>query len=207
MLFYVPLIILTIVLGAQLWLRFFAIRLRNTNFLRTCEFLNKKFFRQIFIFSILLIVGLCFYQSYQQHQAWSYNELSKFLLPPHQSINYFIFYSFMKFFLPYLISLAFALLLVFTNKKLNEKGGERFFYDEEIWIAGLAIFLSNWPGWLFYFTILIAFYFLISLFYSLFFKKMERISMYWLWLPIAIFGIIISNYWLQNLSLWSILKI
>ena len=210
MLFYFSLVILILTIGASLfWRRSFG-NLRITNLVRIYEY--------IFLIVIVLIFILLFYQSWQQYQFWSQNEVSQYLLPPHQSINYFIFYAIARFFAPYLISLAVAILFLFSAKALNKKYQERFFKPEEPYFGALAIFLVSHPGWIFYSALLIIIY-LITHIVALARNYADsnadrrgketlsyRISMYYLWIPAAIFVIIIQR-WLELLPLWSLLKI
>ncbi len=167
---------------------------------------DKRGYFYIFIISIFVIFILLFYQSFQQFQLWSEHEISKFLLPPYQSLDYFIFYSFFRFFVSYLVSLLAALIFLFIAKFLNKKYQERFFETKEIYFGALAIFLVSYPGWLFYLTILITFYLLFSILCFLFLKRQRRISMYYWWIPMAIFVIIIIG-WLQDLAMWQILEL
>ncbi len=169
---------------------------------------NRKFnfIKLIFIISVIAVFSLLIYYSYQQYVAWAGAEPSKFLLPPYQSIDYFIKYVGGRFFAPYLISLIAAILFLFAANRLNKKYNERFFHPEEPYLGALAIFVIGHPGWLFYFAGLIIFYLLFSIFYFLFSKRNQRISLYWWWLPMAIFVIII-NKWLIELELWRLLKI
>ncbi len=131
-----------------------------------------KLFKSIFIFSLISIFVLNFYQSWQQYQTWSQNELSKHLLPPYQSINYFLFYITTRFFAPYLISLFAALLFFFSAKTINKKYEERFFYPEELWLAALAIFLVGHPAWLFYAV------FIIFIYLAIFFINLSKKIVY-----------------------------
>ncbi len=166
-----------------------------------------KAIKVIFIFAIAVVFSLLIYYSYQQYIAWQSVEPSKFLLPPYQTIDYFIKYVGARFFAPYLISLIAALVFLYVAKKLNKKYEERFFEQEELWFGALAIFLTGWPGAFFYFIGLILIYFLIHIF--LFFIShfsSPRLSLYYCWLPLAIFVIII-NKWLIGLDLWKLLKI
>ena len=219
MLFYFSLGILILTEGASLyWRRSFDINRRR--FRRIFKILeaDKRGYQYIFYGSVVLIFILLFYQSYQQYQSWSQNEVSQYLLPPHQSINYFIFYVLARFFAPYLISLAVAVLFLFSAKALNKKYDERFFEPEEPYFGALAIFLSAHPGWIFYSALLIIIY-LITHIVALARNYADsnadrrgketlsyRISMYYLWIPAAIFVIIIQR-WLELLPLWSLLKI
>ncbi|MBI5306016.1 hypothetical protein HZB04_00260 [Candidatus Wolfebacteria bacterium] len=167
----------------------------------------------VFIFSIFSIFALSFYYSYQQYVFWESAAPSKYLLPPYVGINYFIQYVGFKIFGPYLVSLASALIILFLMKSLNKKYEEKFFYSEEPYSAALAMFLSGWPGALFYFIGLILIYlishFFISIYYKLFLKinlSEVRVSLRLWWIPTAIIAIILSN-WLQITDWWKLLKI
>lgn len=194
MIFYFSLAVLIFVLGAS--------RLKAG-----------RFFSYVFYFSIAAIFSLLVYYSYQQYVAWQSVEPSKYLLPPYASFNYFIKYVGFRFFGPYLISLAASLLLLFSLNRLNKKYEERFFYPEELPMAALAMFLTGWPGSLFYFVGLISVYliihFLISIYYKFFLRfglNEIRVSLRHWWIPIAIIVIII-NKWLVGLEWWRMLKI
>lgn len=197
MLFYFSLGILILILGAQIILRFFKI-------LETDK--RESLFKRLFLTAVILIFIALFCQSCGQYLIWSQNKISKYFLPPYQSINYFIFYVGARFFAPYLISLMTALIFLYSAKMLNKKCGERFFYPEEFYFGALSMFLVGHPGWVFYSIILIIVYFIL-LFAShfLFSKKGGRLSLFWLWLPTAISVILVSE-WIQTLLLWQVLK-
>ncbi len=239
MLFYFSLGVLILILGAQIFLRLFVnnrsgITRISTPILKRFDLLklklvniweveppSAKLFKYFLIISIFIVFILLFYQSWQQYQSWSQNEVSKFLLPPYQTINCFIFYAASRIFAPYLISLIAAILFLFSAKALNKKYQERFFYPEEPYFGALAIFLTGHPGWIFYGIAVILIYLLIHLFLLIYYKlcsltiersnrlerKPLRISLRYVWLPAAIFVIIIINYWLQTLGWWNLLRI
>ena len=202
MVFYISLTILVLSLGAQLTLRSFGNRSTNNKSVRIYEW--------IFYGAIILIFANSFYLSYSQYKIWKYGPLSeftKFFLPPHQSINYFIGYSLFNFFATYLVSLVFAFLFLKAVKYYNKKFEEKFFYPEEYYLGALAIFLSGFPGIFIYIISL----FLASALGSLILNKFstlkgERVSFYYLWIPVAIFVIIISRY-LQQLPIWQLFKL
>jgi len=197
--------ILIVFLGASRpWSgRSFAVNQRITN--------PTRIYKYLFAAAIFLIFSFLVFQSFQQYWAWAGNELSKNLLPPYQSANYFIFYVFTRFFAPYLISFAAAIAFLFSAKILNKKYEERFFEPEEFYLGASAIFLSGHPGWLFYVILLLVIYVLIQLFStaksSILNSKFSpiRISLYRLWIPVAIIVIILMN-WLKTLPWWNILK-
>ncbi len=192
--FFISLAILIVILGAQVFLRSFGINWPKIS----------KYFFGAAIVSIFIFL---FFQSYQQYLFWLKDDVSKYLLPPYTSISYFIFHVFMKFFAPYLISLMAAALFLLFAKIFNKKYAERFFYPHESYLAASSIFLVGHPGWLFYGIFLIVVYFLTHL-YSLFiiYNSSRRISLCYLWLPTAIFVILIQR-WLEILPIWQMLKI
>lgn len=190
--FLISLTILIVILGAQVFLRSFVIDWPK---------ISKYFFAG----AIIIIFIFLFFQSYQQYRFWLKNDISKHLLPPYTSINYFIFYVFMRFFAPYLMSLIAAILFLLAAKILNKKYEERFFEPEEYYLGAAGIFLSGHPGWLFYAVILMSVYLIFSICYLLFSQRQERLPLYYLWIPTAIFVIIIQR-WLEIMPLWSLLK-
>lgn len=195
MLFYFSLSVLVLVFGAS---RFSAGRPFSVNQL--------ILIKRIFLFAILIIFSLLTYYSYRQYIVWASAEPSKFLLPPYQSWNYFFGYVGLRFFSPYIISLVAAFAFLHIAKNLNKKFNERFFYEEEIWLGALALFLIGWPGALFYFIGLVSAYLIIHLFSFAVNRESLVISLYYLWIPIAIIVIIINN-WLIELEWWKLLKV
>ena len=198
-------------LGAQILRSFLGSHLRITNFIQIYKL---RIIRFIFLFAIFVVFLLLFYQSYLQYEAWFSNEFSKHLLGQRVefdnlniSVNYFIFYAITRFFAPYLISLISALIFLILAGKFNKKHDEKFFEREELWLGALALFLTSWPGAFFYFIGLILVYLIIHIILSLIYSFSPlRVSLYYLWMPTAIFVIII-NKWLIELELWKLLKI
>lgn len=168
---------------------------------------KSRFFRRVFVFSIIFIFGYLIYLSYQQYQNWSQGEISKFFLPPYQGIGYFIFYVGTRFFAPYLVSLIAAFLFIYAAKRYNQKYEERFFYPEEYWLGATSIFLVGYPGALFYIVFIIAIAVILSLIIGRWSLAGERLSLYYFWAPIAILTILIMEFWLKTLPWWSLLKI
>lgn len=161
----------------------------------------------VFTASLLIILGLAVYQSWRQYQAWVSDDLGKLFLPPYQNWDYFVFYARTRFFNPYLLSLFLSLGFLLAAKKLNQKYEERFFEPIEPYLLATAVFLVGHPSWLFYLIIILSINILLSTFYFLISKKKDhRLSFYYLWLPAAIFTIIISK-WLSTLPWWQTLKI
>ena len=199
MVFYLSITILVLALGAQLTLRSLAIR--------KPEIKKEKFFRRVFYASIFLIFISAILISIAQYVVWKNHPVSKFLLPPYQGIGYFFRYSIFWYFAAHIISLLFSAVFIKLAKRYNQKFEEKFFYPEEYYLGALAIFLSSFPGSFIY----IIFLFLTSILSSLILNKFstlkgERMSFYYLWIPVAIFVIIISKY-LQQLPIWQLFKL
>lgn len=157
------------------------------------------------LFSIAIIFGTAIYQSWQQYLAWQSNDLSRLLLPPHQSWDYFVFYSRIRFFNSYFLSLAIGLGFLIAAKYLNKKYQERFFEPVEPYLLATAIFVVGHPLWLFYLIILLTISLISSLVISYWSLSQRRLPLYYFWLPAAIFTIIISE-WLSTLPWWQTLK-
>ena len=214
MLFGAPLIILILVLVFQIIRcfgglfdsisrRFDLPRFKLSN---TWKAESLKIIKSVFLFSVVLILLLLFYSSYRQYQIWSHGQIARFLLSPYNQ-TYFIFYVAFRFFLPYLISFLAGILFLLLSKYFNRKYENRFFCPEEPYLAALSIFLTGYPGWLIYLTALILSYLFLHFVSSIISSRRGgRIPLYYLWIPVAIFVILIQK-WLETLPLWSLLKI
>jgi len=157
-------------------------------------------FKFLFIGAVILILGWACFQSFQQYQIWSEGAFSKLLLPPHQSIVYFLKYSFTHFFKNYLISLVAGLLFLGLANLLNNRYQKRFFEEEEPYLGALAIFLMGQPLWMVYFTGVMFIGVLGTLFLRIGSRKLRflaasgnRLPFYYFWVPVAIITIIIGK--------------
>ena len=158
-----------------------------------------KIARRFFVISIFVVFFWGFYESFLQYRIWSGVVLSKFLLPPYQSIFYFLKYSFIHFFEDHLISLGAGLLFLLGATALNNRFQKRFFEEEEPYLGALAMFLMGQPFWMIYFVIVMAIGVLGTLF-LIFKAKMvgsatiHRFPLYYFWIPVAIIVLIIKNF-------------
>ena len=167
-------------------------------------------YRKFILASSAVLLFLCgSYLSFVQYQVTSSDPVGMFFLPPYHSIAYFLFFIVVvRIFGPYIISAIIAALFLWVATRYNRKYEGRFFEKEEIQLGALAIFLSGHPGWIFYFVALISLYVLIHLYNLLIrHKNGERIPLYHLWVPTAIFVILISEYLLSGTVFWHLLQI
>ena len=153
-----------------------------------------------------IVKGLIF--TYLTYRLWQKSPISHFLLPPYNNYSYFFNYSSFHFFKNYYFSLiffAFVFILMFFLNKLS-KG--RFFEKNEVWIAGIGIFLTQWPINLVWFFSVIACGILLHLLYILRTRKLKKVfvSLYYLWLPTAVIAIFLSK-WIIMLPIIKELKV
>lgn len=167
----------------------------------------RHYIKLIFLASIIIVFSLGSYFSFQQYKSWQDDSLAKFLLPPHQGIDYFVSYSLVHFFAPYLISLIIALLFMRTATIFNRRRGEVFFEKEEPYLAAISFFLVGHPGWLIYLIVLILIYLLIHASRFVIRRQSERLPLYHLWAPTTVFVILLNEYWLSSTQWWPLLSL
>jgi len=197
LIFYSSLIILLLIFGIQIGSRFF----RVTDAKKIIQMA-----RIIFFASVILIFILLFYYSRKQFFMWYHaGPPAQYLVSPFFGIGYFLYYVLMRFWASYLASFLAAILFFYVAKKLNKKYEERFFYPEEYYLLALSIFLTAHPGWILYLFLAMVAYLLISALKTLIFRQKERISFYYLWIPVGILVILLSR-WSVLMPLFQILK-
>jgi len=168
-----------------------------------------------FLAAFLLLAAALFWASRQQFLLWQNNEISKFLIPPYAPINYFVYYTFTRLWLPYLVSGVAGLVGLWVAVFFNRKYGGRFFYDEEPYYPALGLFLTDHPGWILYLILSLAVYLVLVIAcppkpreagrrwgYWILKKETQRVSFYYLWLPLAAITIPLDA-WLLKFEFYS----
>lgn len=145
--------------------------------------------------------------SFAQYQIWRANDFSQHLLPPHTPITYFLFYIFTRFFAPYLISLSLGLLFFLLAHLYNSKKKEILLSREELWMIAATIFLVGWPGVVYYVPSFFLVFLIFSFISSIIYGKSYRTSPYYLWIPVAVLVILVSELYLSHTALWLLLKV
>ncbi|MFA5173350.1 MAG: hypothetical protein WC435_03055 [Candidatus Paceibacterota bacterium] len=179
-------------------------------FKRDASFKASRFF---FFFSIFFLFLSRVYLVFAQYKTWKNNPLTEKFLPPFNDWSYLFEFSLARFFAPFLVSLLSSFLIIFLLKKINKKLGERLFYHEEPYLAASSLLLSGYPGLIFFIIFLLFSQLFVSLFFFLIFKlrpsselkEPPRIPFLFLWVPSALFVIIISN-WLEGMEIWRLLQ-
>jgi len=141
--------------------------------------------------------------SIAQYSLWLNNDFSRFLLPPHQPITYFIGYVWLHFAKAGVFSAALAGLLFLSMTLLNKRFDYRFFYDEEPMMAAISVFAVPWPDGLLVIMLLLAagiggqaVFWLAG--------KHERMPLVYFWLPAAITALLFGGTMEKLLGLGSL---
>lgn len=212
MVFYFYLSVLILILGAQIFLRSFVSKSCQSDDRQTDD-KNSKFAKKaklifwlVFVFQIFWLV----YGVRKQYLVWQADETAKYLLPPYQSVSYFLFYSYGRIISALVISFAAALLFLFLTQYLNRRFQERFFCPEEPYLGAIAILIVGHPLWLLYLMLII-----LTTLIGTFIKKIiphvscfkfqvscQRFSPCHFWIPLAIFIIIINKLAVAHNWIW-----
>ncbi len=176
-----------VLLGAQIFLRSFVYTYR----------------KEIAYGTVLVLAGTLLFQTFLQYNAWKVGGLGEFLLPPHNSIGYFLIYVFFRIWAPYFISFLFGLLLVVAMKWGNRKKEGVLFFDDEYTVGFVAMVSVGYPA-LILFVLIFLFVYTSILFFQ---RKQGRFSSYFLWLPVALCAILLSEYICEGTDVWALLSI
>ncbi|MEK7547142.1 MAG: hypothetical protein AAB536_03130 [Patescibacteria group bacterium] len=151
----------------------------------------KKYVKFYFLFGAIIMFSLAAHSTFLQYKLWKASALSVFLLPPYRDWSYFISYTGPRFFYPLLIAFFAAVVLKYVSEFLNRRFGERFFKPEESWFLAFGVFFTGYPGLFLYIPLILVAGILLSFFYFL--LKKGRAPLFYLWLPVAIFAILLKN--------------
>jgi hypothetical protein len=152
------------------------------------------------ITTLIVISAGVAYMIGSQYMLWRANPGTMFLLPPYMPFSYFALYSVFNFIVPYMISLCAGFLLWVCMKWLNQRFGNRFFYEEELIVAPISIFLSGYPGLIIYSVSFFVLFLILSIF-RLIVRSENTTSMRYVWIPLAV-CVILSNEFFFNQTFW-----
>lgn len=164
------------VLGAQVFLRSFF----------------RVYLKYVFMFAVPGVFAVLAYWSAVQYIVWQTDPLAQYLLPPYQGPEYFFSHIGKRFFAPWLIAALAAILVPRIAERLNKRYGERFFYKEEFRLMGLGIFLTGYPGFLFYLALVLSFGVLLSSIFVV--LSRGRAPFTYFWMPAGILTVILINW-------------
>lgn len=121
---------------------------------------KKKWFWYItFGLLALVVVGEPLLRSWLQYEAWSGNPQSKFLLPPHQPISYFLGYSMRHFFIWRWVAFGIAAVLYLLADRFIVRPSRGFKLNRnENFLIAFGVALAGWPYLLVYLVVLLLLY-------------------------------------------------
>ena len=158
------------------------------------ESLAKRFLiiGTIILGSLLLLLAII--SSIFQGLIWisDSHSIVKALVPPITPFSYIAGYVWMHFLKGTVFTIVGALGLFFLLKLINKVGHDRFFYEEEYWLAALGCLTVGWPNLILYFFIAA----LLNVFahiVALVIKKEGRISLLYMWSIAMVITVIFGN--------------
>jgi len=159
-------------------------------------------FNVIFLLLIILI-NHSLILSYFQFIAFKNHPISQFLLPPYQSIFWFLGYIFNHYFKVSFFRIIGGIINIFIVYIINNLFKNSLFYKEEYKKVFLVSLMIDFP--LNLLLIPVAFLYVLLLHFLYIFKyksfnKDQKISTKFFWLPLAFLFIIINIYFIKNLD-------
>lgn len=135
--FFASAVLFAFFFGSYIWKRKISLRVLK---LGTIAVISLVFFRSAFV-------------SVFQYYSWSQGDgISKYFLPPYQSIGYFLGYIWQHYWFNFVIVLSSSLLLAsffyVANDYFKQRKGTVVFQKEEFWFMIFGAFFVMWPGFL-----------------------------------------------------------
>jgi hypothetical protein len=180
-----------------------------------CLFLLIAWLKKINInyFNVILLLFIVFFVygltlSYFQFLSFKNHPISQFLLPPYQSIFWFLSYIFNHYFKIFFFRIIGGLVNLFLVYFINLIFKNTIFYKEEYKIIFMTSLMIDFPLNLLLILFVFFFVFLNHILYFFrlkSFNKDKKISTKTFWLPIVFLFIIINIYIIKNLDYFKFL--
>jgi len=149
------------------------------------------------VFLVGLVLARSFLLTLGQYLVWRAGSPGIYFLPPYKPLSYFWNYTWQRFGKEAVVTLILAGLFLVIFKIANFFTQDRLFYDEEPYLAGVAILASGWPN-----SLLViggsllgaALSQIFLLFWRLAKKKPAgRFPLIYFWLPLALLSVIFGD--------------
>lgn len=188
--------------GMDIQTLFFYVALGILGLTAVLEFSFPRFLKRhasrIFLYSVLFVGAYLIYIGYLQFKAFQSGVLSD-VLGTQKGFAWFLNYTQLHFWNQYLLSFAGGILFFLIARFFNKKYHERFFENEELYLASLGILLVGYPGWFFYVPLILILSALVSLVMT---ARGERLPLYHFWIPVAIVFLVTSQLALMGFPWW-----
>jgi len=144
----------------------------------------------------LVIFSVLFYIARGQFLFWHDNEFSRNFVPPYSptGIGYFLLFIFYHLYGEFIFSFLSAYLFLACASAINNRYKQRFFYEDELYLGAAGIFLTGYPDLIYYIFLFLGLYLALQLIISAYARESVRISPYYLWLPLALFLIVVQYF-------------
>ncbi|MEK9154948.1 MAG: hypothetical protein AAB596_02675 [Patescibacteria group bacterium] len=169
----------------------------------------EKILKSLILYSVIFYAAYAAILTLGQYYIWSQSEfgrtllnsplndkslvdvLAKFSWLADNSLGYFIFYSYGRFWLEILISVALAAGF-YLFLKLLKKHNDRFFENGETELGFLTALIVGWPKFIIFLPLIFVFVILVSIFRRVYFKEFYT-TLGWPMLWAALITLIIGN--------------
>jgi len=149
--------------------------------------------RKIYFFYLFFLIFYALGLSGLNYYLWKSQEFTNKFLPPFTPISYFFRYSFQYFYFEIILRIVFSLTIFFALDFFNKKFKEKFFYQEEKYLASLAILVLGWPVSFFYLFFVLFLGIIYHLILILFLKKNTRVSFLMFWPIVALLTLFLND--------------
>jgi len=155
----------------------------------------KRLVPYFFFVAIGVAVILFFGLVYFQYLIWrDGGQLTRYLIPPYQSIWYLFSYVIGHKAYSYIVSLGISFVFLGISILLNEIFEKKFFEEEEPYWGALGIFVLGTPWWLYYLVTVLLLGIIGSLVFVFWLKKCKRFSLYYLWPSTMVVFFLFQNF-------------
>lgn len=147
----------------------------------------------------IIIFGALFYFSREQFLFWHGSGFGRAFVPPFSptGIGYFLSFIFFNLFGEFIFSFLGACLFLWCAFFVNKHYGERFFYEDELYLGAAGIFLVGYPSLVYYLFLFFGVYLALHLLTLAYTQKSVRISPYYIWLPLALLLIVAQYFFID----------
>jgi len=157
------------------------------------KLLKEKFLKLIiYIFSSVIIFQSILF-TILNWWLWSKQGLTQRFLPPYNSINYVLRYSWQHYWFESIVTIITAVLVFSGIYFLNKKFEKNLFYNEEKYLAALGILAVGWPNCLIFLCLVLFLGVVLHLISFLFNKGRNRLSLLYFWIPCALLILLLSD--------------
>lgn len=135
--------------------------------------------------------------TFWQYFNWKNGEFSKFFLPPYQSINYFIKYSFLHFWLSVVFGMTVAFLFYFVLKTagrfFNPRSDAEANISNEPMVGLFGALIAGWPNFIVFLVVALILAVIFSAYRGIIYKK-TNIGLFWPFVFSTAIALVFGNY-------------